>query len=234
MKKAALLSVFLFLGAALANARPYAACSILQISPNEAMYHAVGQYYWDEFPGDDDGNSVYMFTLDESVDGVDHVNEPTKFSWVYRGNNIVEDTFNFPLSGNGGCDTSSVSAHANFFDSGPTPGAGLCYSKTICHLDVYADAGGSISGSDMTGNYKCTDCIELVAFPNQGWSFDYWSGDVNSNSLVANFCMNGSDRSVTAHFSLSPPGDPHDDPNGDKCHDDDDPGGRTHGIVKTP
>lgn len=76
------------------------------------------------------------------------------------------------------------------------------YAPSVTYtLNVIIDGGGSVS-LNATGPYNDGDVVYLIAYPNYGWSFLTWSGDLNGSNNPVNLVMD-SDKVVTAHFVLS-------------------------------
>lgn len=50
-----------------------------------------------------------------------------------------------------------------------------------------------------SGNYIRGETIQLSAIPDNGWTFDYWSGDINGSSADTSIILNNN-ISVIAHF----------------------------------
>jgi hypothetical protein len=135
--------------------------------------------------------------------------------WVNRNNPDIFGDFDIDLSVWGGCDTAGISAQASYSHADGT-GDTVCWPSTQCYLTVTVNSGGYLSGGDASGYYDCSACVTLAAFPNDGWRFDGWSGDVVSESPVASVCMNGTGRNATAYFTQEPPPPPPPPPPGDQ------------------
>ena len=65
-------------------------------------------------------------------------------------------------------------------------------------LAVTIDGGGSVI-LNATGPYNYNDTVQLTVYPNYGWGFLRWSGDLNGSNNPALLVMN-SNKAVTAHL----------------------------------
>ena len=92
---------------------------------------------------------------------------------------------NLTMNGN-----KSVTAH---FVSAPT------YTLTTSATN------GSISLNPPGGVYNAGTVVTVTAIPNSGYAFSNWSGNLSGSVNPTNLTMNGN-KSVTANFSVLPPG----------------------------
>jgi hypothetical protein len=77
-------------------------------------------------------------------------------------------------------------------------------------MDVNPPGSGITVPSEGSHTYLPGTMVDLSAFPNPGWGFANWSGDITDNVTPTQITMD-SDKSVTAHFGLIvTPGDPGD------------------------
>ncbi len=71
-------------------------------------------------------------------------------------------------------------------------------------LSITPTAGGSANIAAGTHTYNENSVVTLEAFPNTGYQFDYWQGDVaNPNSPTTTITMS-SNKSVVLHFRVIP------------------------------
>jgi len=142
-------------------------------------------------------------------------------AWMNRGDMFdpggtteYDVTFAFDVPTAGGCLVPYLTAYSDHSGSEKnTEGETLCWRQSVCHFSDWIDTDGSVVPGMSTGDYGCTDCISEAAFPDEGYQFDGWSGDVVSTSPTINVCMDGSDKDVTAHFSYVGTGSgPHEGP----------------------
>jgi uncharacterized repeat protein (TIGR02543 family) len=73
------------------------------------------------------------------------------------------------------------------------------FTQVECTLWVVYDGNGSVALNPYGGTYACGTVVRLTAVPEDGWSFDQWSGDVTGSTNPQTITMDG-DKSVTAHF----------------------------------
>ena len=83
-------------------------------------------------------------------------------------------------------------------------GIAACNGSGTYQLSVSSTSGGSVTGpGEGVFTYDPGTLIELVATPDDGYSFQAWAGDVEDiadpNSTSTNITMNG-DYSITANF----------------------------------
>ncbi|MGB2800393.1 MAG: hypothetical protein WBC82_11205 [Dehalococcoidia bacterium] len=64
---------------------------------------------------------------------------------------------------------------------------------------LYTSVDGSGRVSPASGAFSSGEVVTLTAAPNNGWKFNYWSGDASGTSSTVTITMT-SNRSVTAHF----------------------------------
>jgi hypothetical protein len=77
-------------------------------------------------------------------------------------------------------------------------------------MDVNPPGSGTTVPSEGSHTYVQGTMVDLSAFPNPGWEFDRWSGDITDNATPTQITMD-SDKRVTANFELIvTPGDPGD------------------------
>lgn len=79
-----------------------------------------------------------------------------------------------------------------------TPAAATTYAVTVA---VSPSGAGSVSPAG--GNYESGVQVVLTATPATDYTFDYWSGST-SGTIPTTTIMMDSNKSVTAHFKLSP------------------------------
>ena len=83
-------------------------------------------------------------------------------------------------------------------------GIAACNGSGTYRLSVSSTSGGSVTspGEDVF-TYDAGTVVELVATPDDGYSFQAWTGDigdiVDPNSASTNITING-DYSITAEF----------------------------------
>jgi len=67
-------------------------------------------------------------------------------------------------------------------------------------LSVYTNGNGSVTPTG--GTFASGTEIDITAIAESGWSFSYWSGDLNSSNNPVTITMT-SNKTVTAHFTQS-------------------------------
>ncbi len=97
--------------------------------------------------------------------------------------------FSFPFSK----PTFGDSTFHTFVSKATSLAPGITYT-----LAVTIDGGGSVI-LNATGPYNYNDTVQLTVYPNYGWGFLRWSGDLNGSANPALLVMN-SNKAVTAHF----------------------------------
>ncbi|MBN1281141.1 MAG: InlB B-repeat-containing protein [Candidatus Thermoplasmatota archaeon] len=67
-------------------------------------------------------------------------------------------------------------------------------------LTILAQGSGTVAKNPDQSTYVYGDTVQLTASPDQGWSFDHWSGDVSGSTNPTTITMT-SNKVVTAHFT---------------------------------
>jgi len=73
------------------------------------------------------------------------------------------------------------------------------------HLSTSVSPSGSGSVIPSSGSYEAGSTVTVTAQPSSGYVFDQWGGDASGTSPTVTITMD-SDKSITAHFTYSPPG----------------------------
>jgi hypothetical protein len=76
------------------------------------------------------------------------------------------------------------------------------FTQNVYTLTTLVDGSGSVTLNN-TGPYHYGDAVQLTASGFAGWTFHYWTGDLNGSDNPATMVMTDN-FSVTAHFILKP------------------------------
>jgi uncharacterized repeat protein (TIGR02543 family) len=67
-------------------------------------------------------------------------------------------------------------------------------------LSINIEGNGSVTKDPNQETYEYGAIVELTAVPDSGWTFSYWSGDLNSSNNPEDITID-ENKTVTAHFS---------------------------------
>jgi hypothetical protein len=73
-----------------------------------------------------------------------------------------------------------------------------------CTLTIVAEAGGTTTPSPASYAYNYGTQVQVTAFPDSGYQFSIWSGDVSSTTNPITITMD-EDKSITVHFTADFP-----------------------------
>jgi hypothetical protein len=68
-------------------------------------------------------------------------------------------------------------------------------------LEILIEGNGEVEKDPDEPSYPCNENVTLTAIPDPGWTFSYWSGDVEGSENPTWIKMLWSDKTVTAHFT---------------------------------
>jgi len=151
---------------------------------------------------------IYNFSVSfsgSSPSGVTASFYPSSLTGVMVGQSrSITVTFKTINSSTAGSYYASINATAECPSTSESFSSSFCSGKltikaTNYTLTTNVDGNGTVSGG---GSYTPDTNATIEAHPDQGYEFDYWSGDISGSSNPAIVLMN-SDKTVTAHFTYS-------------------------------
>ncbi len=149
------------------------------------------------------------YTLTVNIDPSGGGSVSTDHAGPYEINDIVALTAapntGWAFAGWSGDLTGSDNPTSIAMDGDKSVTAHFVQSEYTLTTNVEPSGGGSVT-ADPHNPYHYNDIVELTAVPNDGWSFDGWSGDLTGSDNPQSITMDGN-KGVTATFTEASEGE---------------------------